>query len=214
LQDAVQLKRIAYRGGDAIDCDLAPGLFLQQSRELGRHGHGQLKRGRLRHRASDGGREPGGLKRALRRHSGHQILKRRIDHIGLESPYHLVAFGFRAILLRIAHGSQKCGKARVGDDYEPLVSRIVFGASQQDGLAVMLVHAQRQIVERVIVRDEKETALRRPPYLAHARQVAQRPFRHRRQTLYHKRRKIILKNHVLKITMNLRNRLLSTANRG
>ena len=77
----------------------------------------------------------------------------------------------------------------------------------------MLVHPERQIVERILWIDKKESTVGRAPDLTHARQVAQRTLGHERQALDDQRRQIILQHHILKIAVKLRDGLLGAANR-
>ncbi len=90
--------------------------------------------------------------------AGHQILKRRVNNVGLESPDNFI-FARARVAVPAAYGRQQSRKARVGDHDEMLIRIIVVGMEQGQSVETLVwIPAAKDFVERVRLVHEEESA--------------------------------------------------------
>src|SRR6266850_431555 len=150
----------------------------------------------------------------LRTDAGHQILKRRVNNVRLESPDNFI-FARASVAVPTVYGGQQSRKTRVGDHYEMLIRIVVVGMQQSQRVETRVwIPAPKDFVERVSLAYEKES----PP--SSARKVAKSSLltigslSGGRQALDHQRAtQIVLENYVFKIAMQLGNRRMRATNR-
>src|SRR5712691_9139408 len=90
--------------------------------------------------------------------AGHQVLKRRVDNVRLESPDNFI-FARASVAVPTAYGGQQSRKARVGDHHEMLIRIIVVGMQQGQRVETRVwIPAGKDFVERVSLAYEEEGA--------------------------------------------------------
>src|SRR5713226_3868999 len=128
-------------------------------RQLRSHAQRELQRRGLRHGSAHGRSKNRRLVGMLGADAGHQIFKRRVNNVGLESPNNFI-FARASIAGPTVHGSQQSRKARIGDHYEMLIRIVVVWMEQGQRVETCVwIPTAKDFVERVsLAHKEKRVA--------------------------------------------------------
>ena len=142
-------------------------------------------------------------------HARHQILERGIDDVGLERPDNFISA--HACIGPAAHSCQQRRKSRIGNDDEMFVDMSVDRLRQDNRPSRS--KSGCEISYRVGWMREKEGMPIAAREFANARFLSWAASGRKWQRLDHQRAQIIFEHDLFKISMKLRNRRVSTANR-
>src|SRR5260370_41263026 len=123
--------------------------------------------------------------------ASHQILKRRVNNVGLESPDNFI-LARAPVAVTAAYGGQQGRKARVGDHDEMLIRIVVVGMQQRQRVEPRVwVPAAKNFVERVSLADKEKSPTSSARKVAESSLLSIGPLSGKTQSLHHQPSQVV-----------------------